>query len=77
MNSIFLYGKLPMVSTSAGDADDDGDTDGHDFLTWQRQFEMGVSPLAASSQVVPEPGTLALCIALFCGSFWNPHTSRR
>jgi hypothetical protein len=38
-----------------------GDSDGADFLTWQRQLGSG-SPTTASSAAVPEPGTLALLL---------------
>jgi hypothetical protein len=44
-----------------GDADDDGDVDGRDFLVWQRQFT-GALPVVASTSV-PEPS--AICLALF------------
>ena len=62
-----------------GDFDFDGDVDGADFLTWQRGFDTthnaddfndwqanyGTTPGAiAASTTVPEPSTLALCIAL-------------
>ena len=52
------------------DADRDGDSDGADFLTWQRQFGAGAQPLA-SSQAIPEPATVAawfafLALALRC-----------
>jgi autotransporter-associated beta strand protein len=54
----------------AGDFDGDGDVDGRDFLTWQRnpsvgslsdwQTNYGASALTAASTAVPEPGTLLL-----------------
>jgi hypothetical protein len=56
--------KHPMATGSTiatGDADSDGDTDGRDFLTWQRQFGSGAATVAA----VPEPGTM--CLLLCCG----------
>jgi len=44
--------------TSGGDADADGDTDGADFLAWQRNF---TGPGAiVSPAAVPEPSSLAL-----------------
>ncbi len=52
--------KLSYGSTSEGDADHDGDSDGNDFLTWQRQYVTSIS-LASSTQV-PEP-----CSYLFSG----------
>ncbi|MCA9231974.1 MAG: matrixin family metalloprotease, partial [Planctomycetales bacterium] len=44
---------------SGGDADGDIDTDGFDYLVWQRYFT-GPLPLAGFA-AIPEPGTLALC----------------
>ena len=41
-----------------GDADGDRDTDGHDFLIWQRQYGQGTMTTEATA--VPEPGTLLL-----------------
>ena len=49
------------------DADDDNDSDGADFLTWQRNF--GASPNAfAASQSIPEPSTAVLLVVggVFC-----------
>jgi hypothetical protein len=47
-----------------GDADEDGDTDGADFLVWQQEYT-GALPLAAAA-AVPEPAGVALvgCAAL-------------
>ena len=42
-----------------GDADEDGDIDGSDFLIWQREYGLGVAS-SASSANVPEPTTLLL-----------------
>ena len=53
---------------NGGDADDDGDSDGADFLAWQRNFTGG-SGLAASTKAVPEPssvGLLAIAMSCFC-----------
>ena len=52
------FGTLSGASIADGDADDDQDVDGADFLIWQRQFT-GPPPLSASS-AVPEPTTLVL-----------------
>lgn len=49
--------------TNAGDADDDGDTDGSDFLVWQQWAGFGVEPLAATVSV-PEPGSFVLATGL-------------
>ena len=46
------------------DADNDGDTDGNDFLIWQRNYGMGAA--TASAGAVPEP-TGASLIALAVG----------
>lgn len=53
-------------TTSAGDADGDADSDGADFLTWQRQLGMSVSPAAPAAGVVPEPGCGILVVAATC-----------
>jgi formylglycine-generating enzyme required for sulfatase activity len=44
------------------DADNDGDSDGVDFLAWQRQFD-AVPAVRSSSFAVPEPGPLAAVAA--------------
>jgi hypothetical protein len=41
-----------------GDADADGDVDGADFLTWQKQFGSGSATVAAGA--VPEPAAALL-----------------
>jgi hypothetical protein len=46
-----------------GDADGDNDSDGNDFLTWQRQ--VGSKPAVVASGVVPEPSTVALAALAF------------
>jgi hypothetical protein len=51
------FGTAAGAVNGDGDADDDGDVDGRDFLLWQRQWA-GASAL----QAVPEPGGLALCV---------------
>ena len=63
---------LEVVAALAGDFDSDGDIDGADFLTWQRNPSVGnladwqagygssIGSLAASSSTVPEPSTLLL-----------------
>lgn len=48
-----------------GDADGDGDSDGVDFLTWQRYFS-GSAGIGATSQIVPEPTTIVMVLAI-CG----------
>jgi hypothetical protein len=51
--------KAAYGATQAGDADDDNDSDGADFLIWQRQFGSGV-PSAAAIAAVPEPASVLL-----------------
>ena len=41
------------------DADNDGDTDGNDFLLWQRNVGNSI-PVVAAGGAVPEPSTLVL-----------------
>jgi hypothetical protein len=43
--------------SAAGDADGDGDTDGQDFLVWQRAIQ-NISTISA--MIVPEPATILL-----------------
>jgi hypothetical protein len=55
-----------LGSTPGADADDDGDSDGADFLTWQRQ--RGLSVVPTPSIAVPEPPTqFALLVAAAIG----------
>jgi hypothetical protein len=51
----------PDATHMQGDADNDNDSDGADFLVWQRQLGNGVSGLA-SNVAVPEPSTLLLSL---------------
>jgi hypothetical protein len=44
------------ASHAQGDADDDMDVDGKDFLIWQRQFTSDLN-LFAVQKAVPEPAT--------------------
>jgi hypothetical protein len=46
--------------TDAGDADGDGDTDGRDFLYWQRNFRAEPAGLLAEARIVPEPSSFFL-----------------
>ena len=73
--------------TMLGDFDKDGDTDGGDFLFWQRNPSVGslsdwvanygtVAPLSVSTATVPEPTTYALAVATLClvmGRRWSPY----
>ncbi len=47
-----------------GDADGDHDTDGHDFLAWQRQFTANASPSVYFSVAVPEPCSLCYMLGM-------------
>ncbi len=51
--------KTAFGATPVGDADDDNDSDGADYLVWQRQFGSGGASVAAAS-AVPEPAAAAL-----------------
>ncbi|MDZ4657741.1 MAG: cytochrome c peroxidase [Bythopirellula sp.] len=58
---------------SGGDADEDGDSDGRDYLVWQRNIGMtwdDLMPLSAF-QAVPEPSTALLGGALLVAAFWR------
>ena len=49
-----------------GDADGDNDSDGNDFLLWQRQ--LGSAPALAAADPVPEPSTAVLtALAIMAG----------
>ena len=72
---------LEVVSALAGDFDGDGDVDGNDFLTWQRdpnvgdlndwQSNFGNSSSLAASLTVPEPDAfLLMALASICGLFF-------
>ena len=55
------YGSTGAGIHSLGDADLDGDVDGRDFLTWQRQFgTVFVVPPSITPVAVPEPSTVML-----------------
>jgi hypothetical protein len=70
------FGLATGATHTQGNADFDGDVDGHDFLTWQQQ--RGSGPLAASNaDVVPEPGALLLAaLGLSCGHWLRRRESR-
>ena len=57
------------ASRSDGDADDDGDVDGPDYLAWQRQYNAAALAAAASAQV-PEPAS-GLLLILTCLVPWR------
>jgi hypothetical protein len=49
------------------DADNDGDSDGADFLGWQQQFGSGMPAAASAVKFVPEPSALAVISLGGCG----------
>jgi len=50
------------------DADGDDDTDGADFLAWQRQVTHSGAALTAAATSIPEPNTLTLLLLLLLTS---------
>lgn len=69
----------PFIVVLLGDFDLDGDVDGRDFLTWQRNPSVG--DLAAwqanydfgtlSAASVPEPGSAVLIAVVLAGAVWR------
>jgi fibronectin-binding autotransporter adhesin len=67
-SQLYIQGVLSVSAGLAGDFDFDGDVDGRDFLTWQRnpsignladwQTNYGVGALTAASTAVPEPSAM-------------------
>jgi hypothetical protein len=49
-----------------GDADGDNDSDGNDFLTWQRQVSS--VPAVPAAAVVPEPSSTAIIAFYFAAA---------
>ena len=47
--------------TTAGDTDGDSDTDGTDFLIWQRQVSIPTS-VGIANGTIPEPSVLTLLV---------------
>ena len=59
----FVFWELAFENQTFGDVDSDGDTDGNDFLKWQRQYGDSAIPLATASSV-PELSTwVSLAVA--------------
>ena len=52
------------AANDGGDTDDDLDTDGFDFLAWQREFTGDLSQQLSASTAVPEPSTVAILIGI-------------
>lgn len=71
------YWESGLNLNDQGDADGDNDTDGGDFLVWQRYHgstTADFSPTSASSVAVPEPATLIL---LLIGALWQSSSRYR
>jgi hypothetical protein len=61
-------------NTAAGDADGDLDTDGDDFLTWQRNVGADLTPTAAAGAPAPEPGAASMIAAALAAAIARPRT---
>jgi hypothetical protein len=47
---------------AGSNADADGDSDGNDFLIWQRNLGVGTPPSAAAASAVPEPAACLMVL---------------
>jgi beta-glucanase (GH16 family) len=76
-----IYWDSPFT-TLAGDFDEDGDVDGHDFLAWQRdpsvgdledwQANYGTNSASADTMTaVPEPSGMLLIVSMFAAGAWG------
>ena len=54
--------KASFGLNAGGDADGDRDTDGTDYLLFQRQVGLNLNTVVTASAAVPEPGCLALAV---------------
>jgi hypothetical protein len=63
-------------ATGGSDADRDGDSDGEDFLAWQRNLAPSAS-VAISATTVPEPNALVLVAYLLAGLIARPQSRTR
>jgi len=76
-NVEFYAGEVVPVPGLAGDFDNDGDTDGADFLRWQRdgsvgnlsdwEDDFGVTSAASTAVGVPEPSSAVLSVLAAMG----------
>jgi len=64
------------ATNRGGDADGDGDTDGHDFLAWQRETSVKSSHISASLTHVPEPASSFLCCLGALALAFSPAANR-
>lgn len=60
------YGDAVAIGTAA-DGDSDRVISGLDFLVWQQNFGLGVSPLSSGLSVVPEPKSAVLLMTMLIG----------
>jgi hypothetical protein len=58
------YGAVGGSPYLDGDGDGDGDADGDDWLVWQQQLGMTLTPATLASMTVPEPAVAALLLAV-------------
>ena len=58
--------KASFGTNLGGDSDRDGDTDGADFLAWQREYTAPPEPLqsTANVEIIPEPGTREMLLVM-------------
>jgi hypothetical protein len=61
--------KSALGSTSVGDADGDLDSDGRDFLAWQREAISNLLAVAPATAAIPEPTGALLAIAAALGLY--------
>jgi hypothetical protein len=61
-----------------GDADGDNDSDGNDFLIWQRQLgsKPAVAANGAAQAAVPEPGSAVLAVLALAAWNWRRRLMR-
>jgi hypothetical protein len=69
------FGMAGQTDDSNGDADEDGDVDGGDFLIWQRQ--LGPTGALATASAIPEPSGAALSLLLLTSVTLTKRISRR
>jgi hypothetical protein len=69
------FGRLSAAEPVHGDADDDDDVDGNDFVIWQRQ--LGASQSEPLVVAVPEPSAGVLLASAAWGLLLRGHSRRR
>ena len=68
------FGRAVGATLQSGDADEDGDVDGNDFLVWQRNLGAGSPALVAT---IPEPTGFVLLAMGLTASFAIKRTKRK